>query len=60
MDLNVLYSVLKDTREGKDNTPLDRKYSDRIKSKISIKDIENMSGEDVKETVINYLESILR
>ncbi len=60
MDYNILYSVLKDTREGKDNLPLDKNYVDRIKSKISITDIESMSGSEVKEAVISYLNSILR
>lgn len=60
MDWTKLYSALKDTREGKDNLPLDKNYSDRIKSRISIEDIENMSSSEVKVAVITYLDSILR
>lgn len=60
MSWNILYSVFKDTREGKDNLPLDKIYAERIKSKISIADIENMRDSEVKEAVINYLDSILR
>lgn len=60
MDWTKLYSVLKETREGRDNLPLDKEYKNRINSKISISDIENMSGSDVKEAVISYLNSILK
>ena len=54
-----LYSALKDTREGKDNSPLKEEYANRIKSKISLEEIEKMSGNEVKEAVIDYLKSIL-
>ena len=53
-----LYSALKDTREGKDNLPLKEEYANRIKSKISLEEIEKMSGNEVKEAVIDYLKSI--
>ena len=55
-----LYSVLKMTREGKDNEPIDNPwYVNQIKSEISIKDIEEMNAKDVKEAVINYLQVIV-
>ena len=54
-----LYSALKDTREGKDNSLLKEEYANRIKSKISLEEIEKMSGNEVKEAVLSYLKSIL-
>lgn len=58
MDWNVLYSILKETREGKGNIPLNEEYANRINSRISIKDIEKMELSEVKEAVISYLEVI--
>lgn len=59
MNWEVLYSVLKMTREGKDNAPIDDMwYMEQIQSLISIHDIEKMSSNDVKTAVINYLNAV--
>ena len=53
-----LDSVLKLTREGMETKPLNYEYRERIKEELSIRDIENMDGEEVKEAVIEYLQGI--
>ena len=54
-----LYSVLKLTREGMETKPLKYEYKQRIKEELTIRDIENMDGEEVKEAVIEYLQGIV-
>lgn len=55
-----LYSVLKMTREGKDNEVIkDLNYRKLIINSISKKDIQKMSKKDLQEAVLNYLEVIV-
>lgn len=54
-----LYAALKLTREN-DNIPLTIESNiQKINELITVKEIENMKAEDVKEAVINYLEVIV-
>ncbi|MTK13908.1 MAG: hypothetical protein F8N39_18155 [Clostridiaceae bacterium] len=60
MNWEVLYSVLKMTREGRDNELLEDKwYIEQIKKEITIRDIEKMKSVEVKEAVINFLKAIV-
>ncbi|MDF2800827.1 MAG: hypothetical protein K0S61_730 [Anaerocolumna sp.] len=54
-----LYAALKLTREN-DNIPLTIESNiQKINELITVKEIENMKAEDIKEAVINYLEVIV-
>ncbi len=54
-----LYAALKLTREN-DNIPLTIESNiQKINELITVKEIENMNAEDIKEAVINYLEVIV-
>lgn len=54
-----LYSILKMTREGNGNLPIqDERYRKHIKDSISIDDIERMEEREIKEAVINYLQVV--
>lgn len=56
---NTIYSVLKMTREGKGNKPIeDEKIRQYIASIISIADIKKMGKEELQEGLINYLEVV--
>lgn len=57
---DTIYSVLKMTRESKDNQPMESKERrEYIASFISISDIENMSKKDLQEGLITYLETVI-
>jgi hypothetical protein len=55
-----LYSVLKMTREGKDNEILKNiDYRKMISESITKRNIERMSKKDLQEAIISYLEVIV-
>jgi hypothetical protein len=54
-----LYAALKLTREN-DNIPLTIESNiQKINELITVKEIENMKAEDIKEAVIDYLEVVV-